>query len=103
MPLHDRTDLEIIAAFAEELADLAAPVALRYFRQKLVVESKADTSPVTIADREIELAMRRMIAERQFLPDPVEPHDVAAMATWLASDDAKACTAQCFVVDGGWI
>lgn len=46
---------------------------------------------------------RRMIAERQFLPDPVEPRDVAAMATWLASDDARACTAQCFVVDGGWI
>ena len=64
MPLRDRNDLETIAAFAEELADLAAPVALRYFRQKLVVESKADTSPVTIADREAELAMRRMIAER---------------------------------------
>jgi inositol-phosphate phosphatase/L-galactose 1-phosphate phosphatase/histidinol-phosphatase len=64
MPLRDRTSLETIAAFAEQLADLAAPVALRYFRQKLVVESKADTSPVTIADREIELAMRRMIGER---------------------------------------
>lgn len=46
---------------------------------------------------------RAMIAERQFLPDPVEPRDVAAMATWLASDDARACTAQCFIVDGGWI
>ena len=64
MPPRDRTDLKTIAAFAEELADLAAPVALRYFRQKLVVESKADTSPVTIADREIELAMRWMIGER---------------------------------------
>lgn len=51
----------------------------------------------------VDEAGRHMIAERQFLPDPVEPHDVAAMATWLASDDAKACTAQCFVVDGGWI
>ena len=48
-------------------------------------------------------AGRRMISERQFLPDPVEPRDVAALATWLASDDARACTAQCFVVDGGWI
>lgn len=51
----------------------------------------------------VDEAGRRMIAERQFLPDPVEPGDVAAMATWLASDDAKSCTAQCFVVDGGWI
>lgn len=64
MPPRDRTDLETIAAFAERLADLAAPVALRYFRQTLVIESKADLSPVTIADREIELAMRRMIGER---------------------------------------
>ena len=51
----------------------------------------------------VDEAGRRMIAERQFLPDPVEPRDVAAMATWLASDDARSCTAQCFVVDGGWI
>ncbi|TNY33343.1 SDR family NAD(P)-dependent oxidoreductase [Pelagovum pacificum] len=48
-------------------------------------------------------AGRRMIAERQFLPDPVLPEDVSALALWLASDAAKACTAQCFVVDGGWI
>ena len=51
----------------------------------------------------VDEAGRRMIAERQFLPDAVEPSDVAALATWLASDDARACTAQCFVVDGGWI
>ncbi|WP_176556127.1 SDR family NAD(P)-dependent oxidoreductase [Rubellimicrobium rubrum] len=51
----------------------------------------------------VDEAGRRMIAERQFLPDPVQPHDVAALATWLASDDARACTAQCFIVDGGWI
>ena len=51
----------------------------------------------------VDEAGRRMIAERQFLPDAVQPSDVAALATWLASDDARACTAQCFVVDGGWI
>jgi inositol-phosphate phosphatase/L-galactose 1-phosphate phosphatase/histidinol-phosphatase len=64
MPPRDRTDLDDIAAFAGTLADLAGPIALRYFRRTLVVESKADASPVTIADREIELAIRRMIGER---------------------------------------
>jgi inositol-phosphate phosphatase / L-galactose 1-phosphate phosphatase / histidinol-phosphatase len=64
MPLRDQADLDDIAAFAATLADLAAPVALRYFRQKLEVESKADASPVTIADREIELAIRQRIGER---------------------------------------
>lgn len=48
-------------------------------------------------------AGRRMIADRQFLPDPVQPEDIAAMALWLASDAARACTAQSYIVDGGWI
>lgn len=53
--------LELIA-FAERLADAAKPVALKYFRNPLEVERKSDTSPVTIADREVELIMRKMIS-----------------------------------------
>ena len=30
-----------------------------------------------------------------------QPQDIAAMAVWLASDDAAFATGQCFVVDGG--
>ncbi|RYE63569.1 MAG: histidinol phosphate phosphatase, partial [Oxalobacteraceae bacterium] len=51
-------------AFAAELADAARPIALRYFRTPLDVDSKADESPVTIADRTIEAEMRRMIEAR---------------------------------------
>jgi inositol-phosphate phosphatase / L-galactose 1-phosphate phosphatase / histidinol-phosphatase len=50
-------------ALAERLADEAGKVALRYFRTPVAVDDKADASPVTIADREAELAMRRIIAE----------------------------------------
>ncbi|MBF9233740.1 histidinol-phosphatase [Microvirga alba] len=64
MQFYDTGNFLEITAFAEKLADLAAPVALRYFRQKLVIESKADASPVTIADREIEAAIRERIRER---------------------------------------
>ncbi len=32
----------------------------------------------------------------------VEPEDIAKFAVFLASDDASACTAQHYVVDGGW-
>ncbi|WP_245410850.1 histidinol-phosphatase [Microvirga flavescens] len=60
----ERTDLTAISAFAESLAELATPIALKYFRQRLAVETKADSSPVTIADREIELAIRDRIRER---------------------------------------
>lgn len=51
-------------AFAAELADAARPIALRYFRTALEVDSKADESPVTIADRTIEAEMRAMIEAR---------------------------------------
>jgi 3'-phosphoadenosine 5'-phosphosulfate (PAPS) 3'-phosphatase len=36
-------------------------------RSKLIIDSKADESPVTKADREAEAAMRRLLAER--VPD----------------------------------
>jgi histidinol phosphatase-like enzyme (inositol monophosphatase family) len=53
-----------LVAFAEKLADAARPIALRYFRNPVEIEYKADASPVTIADREVEAAMREMIAGR---------------------------------------
>ncbi|HZS85842.1 MAG TPA: histidinol-phosphatase [Stellaceae bacterium] len=48
-------------AFADRLADAAAAISRRYFRQRLAVDDKADASPVTIADREAEAAMRTLI------------------------------------------
>jgi len=48
-------------ALAETLADAARAVIRRYFRQQLVVDDKSDLSPVTIADREAEAVMRRLI------------------------------------------
>ena len=39
----------------------ASQIALNYFRQPVSVEVKADDSPVTQADREIEQAIRNML------------------------------------------
>ncbi|HEX5472826.1 MAG TPA: histidinol-phosphatase [Lacipirellulaceae bacterium] len=51
--------------FAVDIAREAGEVALRYFRRcDLVVESKADHSPVTIADRSAEELLRQRIGER---------------------------------------
>ena len=61
------TDLNALAAFAEELADAARTVSLKYFRTAVDADAKADASPVTIADRETETLLRDMI-EAQF-PD----------------------------------
>jgi histidinol phosphatase-like enzyme (inositol monophosphatase family) len=51
-------------AFAENLADAAREIALRYFRRPLAVDTKADASPVTEADRQIEAVIRQRIRER---------------------------------------
>jgi inositol-phosphate phosphatase/L-galactose 1-phosphate phosphatase/histidinol-phosphatase len=46
---------------ATALADRAGAIARRYFRTPLTIETKADRSPVTQADREAEQVMRGMI------------------------------------------
>lgn len=50
--------------FATELAQAAGEVTLRYFKQGVAVENKADDSPVTIADRETERFLREAIAKK---------------------------------------
>lgn len=55
-------------SFAHHLADLARPIARRWFRTRLDVITKADASPVTQADLEIETALRAAITARH-------PHD----------------------------
>jgi inositol-phosphate phosphatase/L-galactose 1-phosphate phosphatase/histidinol-phosphatase len=49
---------------AHALADAAGEAQRRHFRTPIGVEIKADESPVTIADREAEAAMRELILRR---------------------------------------
>jgi NAD(P)-dependent dehydrogenase (short-subunit alcohol dehydrogenase family) len=39
--------------------------------------------------------------EAQCLKRLLEPDDVSRLVLWLAADDSRACTSQCWVVDGG--
>jgi D-xylose 1-dehydrogenase len=43
------------------------------------------------------------IERNQSLPQKLYPADVARMVLWLAADDSRSCTAQMWVVDGGWM
>jgi NAD(P)-dependent dehydrogenase (short-subunit alcohol dehydrogenase family) len=43
------------------------------------------------------------IERNQCLPQKLYPDDVARMLLWLAADDSRSCTAQKWVVDGGWM
>lgn len=43
------------------------------------------------------------IQHNQCLKGALTPEDICSMALFLASDDSRMCTAQNFIVDGGWI
>ncbi len=50
-------------AMGARLADAGGAILGRYFRQPLAIDLKSDDTPVTIADREAETAMRGLITE----------------------------------------
>ncbi len=50
---------------ANTLADKAGQIVRRYYRAPFDVESKEDTSPVTIADREVEQVLREIIEKQR--------------------------------------
>ena len=55
--------IEDFIAAAEAAADVAAATIRPFFRARLAVDGKADASPVTIADRSAELAMRGLLSQ----------------------------------------
>jgi histidinol phosphatase-like enzyme (inositol monophosphatase family) len=57
-------DLDRFLAAAEAAADVAGAVVRPFFRAGFAVDTKSDRSPVTIADRSAEQAMRAVLAER---------------------------------------
>ena len=57
-------DLDILIAAAEAAADVAGAAIRPFFRAGIATDVKADRSPVTIADRSAEQAMRAVLSER---------------------------------------
>ncbi|MBO6580799.1 MAG: histidinol-phosphatase [Thalassospira sp.] len=60
-------NLDPFLEIAHKLADAARPVVRKYYRTPVAVDVKADDSPVTIADREVERTMRDILNAE--LPD----------------------------------
>ena len=58
------SELDGFLALAADLADAAGAAIRPYFRRPLAVEDKPDLTPVTVADRAAERAMRRLIETR---------------------------------------
>jgi len=61
MTFAEHPDFPKALQLSARLADAARAIARAHFRAPLVVERKADLSPVTVVDRAIETEMRRMI------------------------------------------
>ncbi|MGY8676399.1 SDR family oxidoreductase [Bradyrhizobium sp. UFLA05-153] len=86
-----------IVGFTNSLARLVGPDRIR-------VNAIAPGMVITERQRRLWYPNEQAIAElrtRQAIPDAVTPDDVARMALFLASDDSKRITRQCFLVDGG--
>jgi myo-inositol-1(or 4)-monophosphatase len=57
-------ELDRFIAAAEAAADVAGAVVRPFFRADVAIDPKSDRSPVTIADRTAEKAMRAVLSER---------------------------------------
>ena len=55
------TNLKTLVQSAEEIAKIGGAHTLNYFKKEVEVISKADDSPVTIADRETEMVLEKKL------------------------------------------
>ncbi|MBC6416871.1 MAG: inositol monophosphatase family protein [Rhodospirillales bacterium] len=73
--------------FAHRLADRAGAICLEHFRATLDVERKGDRSPITIADRSAEEALRAMVAatypDHGAVGEEFGPHQPDAEFVWV--------------------
>ena len=78
---------EEFIVFAHGLADATGAILRRYFRRPLAVSDKPDASPVTVADKEAEEAIRERIAARYpehgVIGEEFPPHRPEAEYLWV--------------------
>lgn len=83
----DAKILEKIIPFAEDLATAAAQVTRQMWRKPIPVEAKADDSPVTQADKEIERILRALIKQKfpdhGIIGEEYDPTNEKATYVWI--------------------
>lgn len=90
--------MQELLSFANHLADESGKVISRYFRTDFAVDSKADASPVTIADRTVEATLRKIIEEQRpedgILGEEYGPKESRNGFTWVLDpiDGTKSFT-----------
>ena len=81
------SNLNELISFANHLADEVEPIIKKYFRTKLIIDDKEDESPVTMADKEIELKIRELIEkkypEHGILGEEFEDKNINSEYIWV--------------------
>ena len=81
------SDLDRFKTFAKHLADISGSIIASYFRTHVSVDSKSDSSPVTIADKNAEELMREEIMtefpEHGIVGEEFGEHNVGAEYKWI--------------------
>ena len=80
-------NLDPFLEIAHKLADAARPILRKYYRTPVAIDVKADASPVTIADREVETAMRTILTtefpDHGILGEEHGRHNIDADYVWV--------------------
>ena len=80
-------ELNRFIGLAETCADAAGKVLAHYFRKPLDVATKDDASPVTVADRDAEIAMRALIEDafpdHGIIGEELDRRNAHARFTWV--------------------
>ena len=57
------SSLNEFISFANTIADQSAEIIMQYFRSRFTIETKKDSTPVTIADKKCEEKIRTLISK----------------------------------------
>ncbi len=90
--------MQELLSLAHTLADESGKIISRYFRTDFSIERKGDETPVTIADREVEAALRQIIESARpddgILGEEYGPKESKSGLTWVLDpiDGTKSFT-----------
>jgi NAD(P)-dependent dehydrogenase (short-subunit alcohol dehydrogenase family) len=97
-------DMQAYSAAKAAVVGFSNSLARQVGKDRVRVNAIAPGMVITPRQRDLWYQDERKIAEgraRQCIPDAIEPEDIARLGLFLASDDSRLITKQCFMVNGG--
>jgi NAD(P)-dependent dehydrogenase (short-subunit alcohol dehydrogenase family) len=97
-------DMQAYSAAKAAVVGFSNSLARQVGKHRIRVNAIAPGMVITPRQRDLWYQDERKIAEiraRQCIPDAIEPEEIARLALFLASDDSRLITKQCFMVNGG--